>query len=294
MPFQYQTFEADGIEVPLPLYNPEQEHSPMPAKSRYIQVIGGSVDAWGANDSDSEGIQTHTLTGIYWGDTTYLVDEAGNRFVDEAGNPFIFGNSSTMLRSQITALREVYRKQGTLWRAYIEEGTLAVAKRDWKTATFDQMSQPQVTGDRVFKATLTLGFSTLMQNWHAETQTTASVSTTAGVAATMMVENAGETVEDAALTVTRTGGTITTVSVACATLGISWFWAGSLGTGNVLTIDDGPDTIIKSGVAAYSGFGRTGHTAKTLLTIPKGLHFFTVVTQGGAADIALKFYTQVK
>jgi hypothetical protein len=271
----------------------------MPLKPRYQPAIGGSVDAWGGEESDADGTQSHALTGLYWGETTYLTDEAGNRIVDEAGNRIILGNGSTMLRSQITALREVYRKQGTLWRAHIEEGTLAVTKRDWKTATFDQMSQPQVVGDRVFKATITCGFSTQMSNWHAETQTVVSSSVTAGTQKLIIVENAGETVEDAVVTVTRTSGTVTAFSISCATLGIGWVWTGSLVSGDVLTIDDGADTVIKSSSAgvltdSYSTWGKSDHTARTWFRLPRGTHLFTCTTLGGNATVQFRFYTQVK
>lgn len=299
MPYQFQKFEVDSVEVPLPLFAPEQDHSPMPAKSRFQSVIGGSADLLGDEDSDADGVQTHTLTGIYWGETTYLVDEAGNYFTDESGNRFIFGNGSTMLRSQITALREVYRKQGTLWRALIEDGTLSVLGWNWKTATFDQMSQPQITGDRVFKATITCGFSTQMANWRAETQTTVSASVTAAVPKLFIVENAGETVEDGIVTVTRTSGTVTAFSLACTALGISWVWTGSIGSGEVVTVNDGDDTVIKSNAAgtltnAYSGFSRPDHSAASWLKLPRGTHLFYVTVLGGNATVAFKHYTQVK
>lgn len=292
MPYQYQYLD----EVRLPFYNPSQSHDPAQAVSGLQPSVGGYYDAYGAGDANAA-LTNHTLTGIYWGETTYLVDEAGNRFVDEAGNRFIIGNGSTMLRSQITDLRDKLRKRCTLWRYYLDDATMVPTRRDWKTVRFVRMSQPQVQGDMVFKAEISCEFEPLMPhmaNWHAETLTTFSTSATAGVAKPFMVENPGETVEDATLKVTCTSGTITTVSIICAELGISLLWTGGIGSGQVLTIDDGRDAVSINGVDSYGGFSRTYHTARSWLRLPQGNYPFAVTLVGGAGTVAMNFYAQNK
>jgi hypothetical protein len=289
MTHKYTAFDT----IPLHFYSPVYQHDPAPASPGLRRTTGGYVDAYGSAESDPLN-QMIPVTGVYVGETTYLVDEAGNRFVDEAGNAFIFGNASTMLRSQVTALTEKTRQVGQLWRVHLDDETV----REWKTARLMQVRHTQRQED-LFIANITANFEPLMANWHAETQTVTSSSVTAGTPKLILVENAGETVEDGVVTVTRTSGTVTAFSLACTTLGISWVWTGSIASGEVVTVNDGDDTVISSNAAgtltnAYSGFSRPGHAAKGFLTLPRGTHLFYVTALGGNISIAFKHYTQVK
>lgn len=279
--------------VPLPLHRQRYQHDPAPSSPALQRVVDGYVDVFGTNETNALS-QVLPITGIYIGETTYLVDEAGNRFVDEASNPYIFGTPFTMLRSQIQALREMTRLSAPLWRARLNEQTV----REWKTARLVQLRLPSNYND-LYIAEVTANFEMTMANWHAETQTTVSASVTAAVPKLFVVENAGETVEDGIVTVTRTSGTVTAFSLACTALGISWVWTGSIGSGEVVTVNDGDDTVIKSNAAgtltnAYSGFSRPDHSAATWLRLPRGTHLFYVTVLGGNATVAFKHYTQVK
>jgi hypothetical protein len=296
MPYHYKLLD----DIKLPLYNPSQNHDPAPAESWQVRAVGGYYDAFAAEDANGA-VNNHTLTGIYWGETTYLVDETGNRFVDETGNPFIFGNGSTMLRSQVAALRAKIRSRCTLWRYWLDDNPAAAVVRDWKKVRFVRMSQPQVTEDRVFKAEISCEFEPVMPhmaNWHAETRTDVNAGASNGIPVTFAVENPSETVGDGYFLVARTGGTITAVAISCAELGIGLVWTApsglSIGSGQTLVIDDGNDTVSLAGQDAYSGFGLSDHSAKTWLRLPQGLYNFTATVLGGNATVSYRFYPQTK
>jgi len=300
MPYQYQLID----EVRLPLYNPSQVHDPAAAERVLVRTIGGYYDAFATEDANAA-VTNHKLTGVYLGATTYLVDELGNRFVDEAGNHIIMGNGSTMLRAQLQALREKMRKRCTLWRVWMDDNPAAPTIRQWKTVRFIRMGQPQEVTDRMVRAVVTCEFEPLMPhmvNWRAETQTVLPKSASAGVATTIVVENPGETVNDARFIVTRTSGTITAIALNCDELGIGLQWTGSLGSGQTLEINDGNDSVSIAptatsplgGVDAYSGFGLSEHTAKSWLRLPQGMYNFTATVLGGNATVTMRFYPQFK
>lgn len=282
MSYQYTAFD----DVALPLYNHEQNHDLMASESTLLDSIGGAYD-WHGTDRRKGRKQLINLKGIYFGATTYLVDETGDKLVDESDDYLIAGDSQQMLQAQITALREKKGVKGTLWRNRLDDSTL-----EWKTARLLQVGWPRKWDDHAVLAEVTCQFETLMEFWHAATATTTSGSATSGVALPLLVEVTGEQVDDATITITRTSGTITAVSLTCAELGISLAWTGTMGAGDVLTIDCGAQTVKENTTDAYSGFSLSGHTAAGWLPIPQGNYVFYATVTGGNATVAIQHYNQ--
>lgn len=295
MPNQYQQFEVDGITVDLMTYNPRQDHSPVSAASALVDSIGGFYDVYGAAPARAQR-QTISLSGTVFGELTYLVDEDGDYIVDEDNDYLIAGDALTMLRSQLAAMRSAVRKLGTLWRMRLEWGQFGGEVREWKTARFLRMSQPQVVGDRLLKAEVTCDFETHMSNWHAEEATTYSIDTTLGDWDYIAIENPGELVNDAVLTVTQTSGAIIAVVIRSVGMGIDLTWTGgTLGTGQSLVIDSRSVTLPDGIVDAFGGIllDQTNHTVAGWLPIPSGAHSLGIYVNGGTATVTLSYYVQV-
>jgi len=284
MSYLYTTFDG----VALPLYDHSQSHDMMPSEPTLLDSVGGAYD-WVGTGRRKGRKQTLSLTGVYIGELTYLVDDAGNYLVDDVGDFLISGDSETMARSQIAELMAKKGTRGQLFRKRLDDAVL-----EWKTARLLSVSWQRKWEDHAVKAELTCQFESRMEYWHAATATTTSGNATASVALPVMVENTGEQVEDATITVTRTSGTITVVSLVCAELGIALEWAGSLGASEVLTIDCDAQTVKKNTTDSFGGFTLTPvyHTAAGWLPIPKGSYLFSATVVGGNATVAISHYTQ--
>jgi len=281
----YQLIEFDGVD--LPLYNPRQDHSPAPMGSALLAAIGGYVDYYGTRRGTAQS-QALSITGVVWGETEYLVDEDCNFIVDENGDYIIGGNAAVSLTSQLAALRDKARRRGSLTRQRLSD-----SYREWKTAHFLEMRQPQEVRDRDFMATVTCTFEMIDPGWHSETATTAGRTLPAGMQKPLYVQNGGGmTVEDAVVTVTRISGTVTQVDIDCTAQGIDLRWTGSMATGS-LVIDCGAATVRKAGADAYvTGFVQSGHTARTWLPLAQGTNELLVTVTGGDATVSVVFYAQ--
>lgn len=275
-------------DVPLPLHRQRYQHDPMSAMPSLQRGVDSFYDLYGSGIADPN-MQVMPITGIYIGEVTYLVDEAGNRFVDEAGNHFIFGDAKTMLRSQLLALRHMVRTYDVLWRARVNEQSV----REWKMARFVSLRQP-TNYDDLYIAEITANFETSMAYWHAEEATEYTDDAEDGVALSLWVENSSSvTIDDAVLTITQTSGTITDIAIACTELGIDLEWTGTLTTNEQLVFDLSGLAISEDAEDAYSGFEKgADHTATTWMPITPGLHLFTVTVTGGDATVLLSFYAQ--
>lgn len=283
MSHQYTKFK----EVPIALYDHSQSHDPMPIESTLLDSIGGAYD-WKGTGRRKGRKQAIPLTGKYFGETERLVDETGDFLVDENGDGLIAGNGPQMLQAQVTALKEEIGNTGRLWRKRLADDVL-----EWKTARFTAMQWPRKWSDHAIIAEISCQFETAMEFWHANTATTTSGSASNGISLPLLVNNAGQTVDDAVITITRSSGTITAMSLTCSELGIDLVWTGSLGSGDVLRIDCGAQTIRKGTANAYSGFSLGGsHTAAGWLPIASGTYSFIAVVTGGNATVAIQHYNQ--
>lgn len=285
MPYQHTHFE----DVRLPYYNPEQDHTPPSAEDGLIEAGGGFYDRYGSGKSKSR-LNVIPVSGVIVGEHTYWVDENGNRMVDENGNKMIMGTQEQMLRSLIEALSQRVGEKGRLWRMRLDDGV-----RQWKMARFLNMPTPQTFQDRVLKAHVTCEFKPTMEQWHAEEQSIVSATLTNGRWSYLLIDNPGAMITDAMVTVARTSGTITNVHFKCAPLGIDLSWAGTVGSGDTLVVDNGAESLVEDGVGVYGGLDfNAGHSARGWMPIPKGTWLLGVMVEGGNAAANLSYYVQYR
>lgn len=279
----YQIVEFDGVT--LPYYNPEQQDNAAQVESALMQSIGGVADYYGASTKRARmyGIE---LTGIYLGETSYLVDESGNYIVDESGNYIVAGTAENMLRGQVQALRSKTGVRGALWRIRQDDDV-----REWITARLLSVTHDKRREEMGRLAKMTCAFESAHTAWRAATATTESASLTTGIASVLSAANGGDvTVQDAVLSIAYTSGTITRVNVSAS--GVVWSWIGSL-TSGTLEIDCGAQTVRQAGVDAYSGFSlSSSHTAAGWLPLEPGITPVSVKVTGGAATATLTHYHQ--
>ena len=281
----YLITEFDGVA--LPEYEPEQDDSAAEVQSILIDSIGGVTDYYGATARlpRKYGIE---VTGTYLGETTYLVDEGDNYIVDEAGNYIIAGDAINILRAQVQALRAKVGRRGQLVRIRQDDDV-----EQWITARLLQVRHDKRQNEMARLAKMTCLFESTHTAWRAATATQKSVSASDGVATGLTVSNGGDvTVYDATLTVARTSGTITGVTVTGSDIALSW--AGSLASG-ALVIDCAAQTVRAAGVNAYSGFTlNSGHTARGWLPLEQGATPLVVTVTGGAATVTVAHYNQFR
>lgn len=282
MAYRYTEF----VGVPLPAANFEQQHDTAAVESDLLDSVGGVVSYTGSVPKRARR-QTIALRGVYWGETSYITDGAGNTIVDEAGNRLVAGSAEAMLRSQVDALRALRGQRGPLWRVRLSDGA-----RQWLTARLLQIGWQRTRPDMAVRAELDCQFESAMIAWRAVTATTAQVSVSAGTPTGLLAQNGGDiAVLDAVLSVARTSGTITAVRVQGP--GIDWTWTGSIGAGQTLTVDCGAQTVRVGSADAYSGWSRgAGHTAAGWLELAVGDSVFQVTLTGGGGDVTVTHYNQ--
>lgn len=279
----FQFIEFDGVS--LPLYEHGQPHDPMPSESTLLDSIGGAFD-WIGDARKNGRKQAISPMGVFVGETDFIVDENGNFLVDESGNFIIWGDAEQTVQASVVALLEKKGVTGQLWRKRLKDDV-----RQWKTARLLAVPWPRVWEDHALKAELTCQFETNMEFWRSETATTTSDSASDGVALYLPVNNAGQVVDDAIITITRTSGTITAVSLSGT--GIDLDWTGSLGDGDVLTIDCGKQTVKKNSADAYSGFSLGAvHTLAGWLQLNPGSNTFLATVTGGNATVSIEHFDQ--
>lgn len=284
MPVQFVEF--DGID--LPLYNHQQNHDPMPAESTIVDSVGGAWD-WLGSARRRGRKQIISFKGMFTAEQYGLVDEDGNPIVDESMQQIIVAQGVAALRAKTTALLEKRGMRGPLWRKRLDDNVL-----EWKTCRLLQIGWSRKWEDHGLLAEMSFQLETFMEGWHAATATETSDSAVAATPLGFTVENTGQIpVDDAVLTITRTSGTITQVDVDLSASGIDWTWTGSLGDGDVLTVDAFAQTVKKNSADAYSGFVLNGsHTAQGWLPLAEGDNVFTITVTGGNATVAMSHYNQ--
>ncbi len=282
----YRYTEFDG--VPLPVGNLEQPHDTASIESDLIDSIGSaySYHGSGAKTARKQALQ---LRGLYWGETAYLTDGAGNYIVDGAGNRLIAGDARAMLRSQVDALRAKRWQSGPLWRVRISDNA-----RQWLTARLLQVRHERKREDMALMAHITCQWESAMVAWRAEDATTVSGNATAGAPLGLLAVNGGDTsVHDAILSVAATSGTVTSVRVQGPEAGIDWTWTGTLATGQTLIVDCGRQTMRRSGADVYGGWVRAPvHTAAGWLPLAVGDNPLLVTVVGGNATATTSHYNQ--
>ena len=283
MSYQYVRFN----DVPLALFDHRQGHDPMPVESTLIDSIGGAFD-WKGSEPRRGRKQDISATGTYVGETEYFVDETGDYLVDETGDFLIAGDGVQILQEQVSALVDEVGNAGQLWRERLYDGML-----HWKTARFLAMPWPRVWEDHALRATISCRFQTDMSFWHAEDATTIAHDASDATAQPFAVDNPGEVIEDAILTITCIADTITDISITGD--GIELEWTGTLDEWETLVIDCGNQEQQADAVDAYNGltFG-AGHTVAGWLPLASGLNILLVTVTGGDATVTLSYYEQFK
>ena len=281
----YQIYQFDSVT--LPTYNPTQEHNVQVASTLTL-AIGGVADYYGSRRRTPQ-ITQFSIRGIYAGDYYSLVTESGAYLSDESNNHLIAHSITADLRMQLDALRAVVGTRGTLYRKRWDD--LAV---QWKTARLLQVRRSPQTDDRTAKAELECTFEAPDANWRSSTAAAPSATLISGGTVTLAAANTGDqTVDDATLTITASGGTITSITVVNAATGITWTWTGALASGASLVVDAGALTVRKSGSDSYSGFSlNSAHSARTWLPLAPGENSLQITSVGSGGSAAMAYYPQ--
>lgn len=287
MPYRNTTF--DGINLPAAM--PEDDLGTGPAQSTLVDSLAGSVDFLGGNRYYPK---RHPIrhTGLYVGQTTYLVDEAGNNIVDEAGNYIVMsGSDAAHLRAQVDAITSQIGRRGELRRRRETDRA-----EQLKLARLLSIGHIHTVRDVGRIAKVDLAFEAVGTPWRSVTATTITSSLTANATTSVAVSTVGEEeVRDARLTITATS-VITIVTIALSSVsGIHAFtYTGTIAAGQKLIIDCGAMTVQNNGADAYSGFALSAtHTAPGWLTLATStVNYVSVTLVGGGGTLDVVFYDQ--
>jgi hypothetical protein len=273
----YQIYDFDGVA--LPLYEPTQDLSTGTVDSTLLASVGGTFDVWSGYQRQPRSTKT-TITGIYEGTdgSVYLIDEVGNYVSDEVGNHILAASAAQYLRQQVDAIRAKVGVAGPLGRRRWDDTTIA----QWKTARLLGVQQRSDIQHRTTLAGVDCTFESAMANWRDATVTTASATLAMGGTAVFVLSSDGNaTVEDAIITITTGGYTLSSVSVVIATAGVDLEYTTAIGPGGTLVINCGTQSVTESGVGAYSGFALgAGHTARGWMPLAPGQHVVEVASTG--------------
>lgn len=284
MPYRLHTF--DGVVLPDRV--PEDDLSTGMSETSLLDSVGGVVDYYGSRAHLARR-QSITLRGLYAGESSYFVDDLGNFLVDDLGNFLIDGSALQVLQAQVDAIKAKTGARGALVRLREQDSS-----EQWKTARLLGVSHRQTVADALTVALLDCTFETAMAAWRAPTATATSVSAAAATPTGLTPDVAGDvTVDDTVLTITRTSGTITQISVTCPDLGVDLTLVTSIGASESVIVDCGAQTIRRGSTDIYSGLTRNaGHTARGWLPLAPGSNPYVVTCTGGAATVAFSHYNQ--
>lgn len=271
----------------LPVGNNDQQHDPGQVESTLLDSVGGVFDYWGSTIRRPRRLPVE-VRGVFVGQRSYEVDEAGNRIVDEEDNYIVSHGADVDLRIQIAALQQLIGKRASLWRRRLDDTSI----EQWKTARLVHCPWPQSYEDGAAKAEVSAVFETSMVGWRSETLTTSSVEVNSNVKA-LSVFNGGEfMVDDAIIRVLASGSNITSVTIECVETGVDLRFTGTIADGNNLYINCGPGTVLNNGVDAYSDFALgSSHTARCWLPLQVGQNPI-VVRVTGQGTVYIYHYNQ--
>jgi hypothetical protein len=284
----YQIYEFDGVE--LPLYEPSQDLSPGVVDSTLLASVGGAFDVWSGLQRLPK-VTKIAIAGMYEGaeGSLYLVDHEGSYLVDHEANRIMVATGAAHLRQQVDNLRGKLGVAGSLRRRRWDDTTVT----QWKTARLLQIQQKAEPKYRTTIAAIDCVFESAMANWRTSALDTVSKTLTAGGTVGLVLSSDGNaTIDDSIVTVTATGGSITDITFAVASLGVQFRWIGTLADGNTLEVNCGAQTVQKTTGAAYAGFSLgVSHTARGWLPLPVGEHQ-ALVTSNGPGTVAVSHYDQ--
>jgi hypothetical protein len=283
MPYLLTAFDA----VPLPRAMPVDDLSTGPVESTLQNSIGGVYDYAG---SARRLPKRHEFThkGIYEGQEGALrvrrVTPQGDVRVTPQGDTRIIESTTfANLQAQTDDLKAKIGVRGQLWRQRINDNVL-----QWKRCRLLQVQHVEEVEQAGVVSEVESRFETLQVGWKAVNATLTNDVTPAS----LNVFNSGLLpVFDGILRVTHTSGTITQVRITGS--GVDITWNGSLGAGQILTIDSGAQTVTVGAADAYSGFVLGApHSSPYWLPLNPGLNGFTVTVTGGVANLQFEHYDQ--
>lgn len=288
----------DGIA--LPRGDATQEVGTAEVNSTLVTSIGGYVDYVGNGRRKLARTMKITVSGLLYGETGYIIDEAGNRIVDETGNRQVIYPKND-LRSQVEQLYDRIGTVGRLIREYLDDGT-----QQWVDARLLKVSWDRKINERTIMANVTCTFETTMIAWR--TMTVASLTST--IPEPFVIVNPGVRVTsnipvlDAILTVTVTNAAVVEFSfytgrVSTGTKnGCSFKWFGFATIGSVLVFDSGKKTVTLNGEPVYSGmtFDSVDHFRPAWIELVPSTQYcaysITQAISGAAATATMSYYGQ--
>lgn len=181
------------------------------------------------------------------------------------------GTNHADLITKINQLKGLIGKQATLIRANFSDGTTQTRIARLLSVKINQDAEQNTA----LFAEVEAVFETPTGGWRASTATTAS-STASGSRTISITMGGNIECQDAIVTAT---GSITSLTIVSAAIGVNLSWSGSTtGSGN-LTIDCGAKTIVRGSANQYnSGFITSSHTARGWLPLAIGTNTITVST----------------
>lgn len=187
--------------------------------------------------------------------------------------------SATALQTALDALRAKIGVRGLLVR------------KD-QSATSTQLYARLLAVDGVWEmrdgdsARIDLVFETGEATWRAASASNATANFDAAspsVATVSVVNNGTAPVYDPVISIEASGGTITTLNLAIAAIGVDLDWTGSLTAGNTLTIDCGAKTVKIGSSNSFSGFELgASHTARDWMPLTVATLSLVVTADNGA------------
>ena len=242
MSYQITTFE--GVTLPTIMSVEDMSSASIPST---IQVSMGAAFDWRGSGRQFPVQQQITIRGAY------------------------VGTTHADLITKINQLKGLIGKQATLVRANFSDGTTQTRIARLLSVKINQDTEQNTA----LFAEVEAVFETPTGGWRASTATTAS-STASGSRNISITMGGNIECQDAIVTAT---GSITSLTIVSAPIGVNLSWSGTAtGSGN-LTIDCGAKTIVRGSANQYnSGFITSNHTARGWLPLAIGTNTITVST----------------
>ena len=242
MSYQITTF--DGVALPTIMSVEDMSSASIPST---IQVSMGAAFDWRGSGRQFPVQQQITIRGAY------------------------VGTTHADLITKINQLKGLIGKQATLIRANFSDGATQTRIARLLSVKINQDAEQNTA----LFAEVEAVFETPTGGWRASTATTAS-STASGSRDISITMGGNIECQDAIVTAT---GSITSLTIVSAAIGVNLSWSGTTsGSGN-LTIDCGAKTIVRGSANQYnSGFITSSHTARGWLPLAIGTNTITVST----------------
>ena len=283
MPYTLTEFD----NVPLPIAMPEDDLSTGAVDSSLLDSIGGVYNYFGSGQRLPRRHQ-FAHSGKYEGDVSYRITDTAYFRVTDSGLVRVTATAAIAdLHGKVNDIKGKIGVIGMLWRRRLADDEMT-----WKQCRLLKVNHVEVIENANMVSEVESIFETSDVGWHSENAVVTSASATAGVGEPLNVPNGGTIqVQDAILSVERTSGTITAVTITGT--GIDITWTGSIGAGETLVIDSGLQTVMVEGDDEYDGFVLgASHTVEGWLPLALGANVLTVTVTGGNADVSVEHFDQ--